>query len=151
VSSVPEIAVEIAGNPGYLRGVRDCLKHVVQEIGFRDDQVSMLVLAVDEALVNVIKHGYGGSTDGRIWLSIEKISDARSGPGVRIVIEDRAVQVDPSRIKSRELSDIRPGGLGVHIIRRVTDDAKYEQRDGGGMRLTLTKFLASPPVGPEPG
>jgi hypothetical protein len=37
------------------------------------------------------------------------------------------------------LDDIRPGGLGVYIIREIMDEVRYEKREGGGMRLTLTK------------
>jgi hypothetical protein len=61
--------------------------------------------------------------------------------GLRIVIEDCGRQADPDAIKGRDLDDIRPGGLGVHIIREVMDQAVYEKRPAGGMRLTLVKWL----------
>ena len=61
-----------------------------------------------------------------------------------IVVEDRAKQVDPETIQPRDLDDIRPGGLGVHIIREIMDHVSYEKRDGGGMRLSMTKHLPSP-------
>ena len=60
-----------------------------------------------------------------------------------IVIEDEARQIDPAFIKGRELDDVRPGGLGVHIIREVMDVVEYESRDGVGMRLTLFKQLGT--------
>ena len=53
----------------------------------------------------------------------------------------RALQVDPSTIRSQNLDDIRPGGLGVYIIREIMDEVRYEQRDGGGMRLSMVKQL----------
>jgi anti-sigma regulatory factor (Ser/Thr protein kinase) len=56
------------------------------------------------------------------------------------MIEDEAEQVDPCTIKSRCLDEVRPGGLGVHIIREVMDEVAYECRSGGvGMRLTMVK------------
>jgi anti-sigma regulatory factor (Ser/Thr protein kinase) len=63
---------------------------------------------------------------------------------IRIVIEDEAQQIDPALIRSRDLDEIRPGGLGVHIIKTIMDEAAYEKRsDGkggtGGMRLTMMK------------
>ena len=61
-----------------------------------------------------------------------------------MVIEDEARQVEPESIKGRDLADIRPGGLGVHIIREVTDLAVYEKRAGAGMRLTIEKYVSSP-------
>ena len=48
-------------------------------------------------------------------------------------------QVDPESIQPRDLDDIRPGGLGVHIIREVMDEVAYEKRQGPGMRLTMIK------------
>ena len=44
-------------------------------------------------------------------------------------------------IKSRDLDDIRPGGLGVNIIRQVMDEVSYERRERIGMRLTLIKRI----------
>ncbi len=63
--------------------------------------------------------------------------------GIRVVIEDEAKQVDPETIRSRDLEDIRPGGLGVHIIQHVMDFARYEKREERGMRLILEKRLVS--------
>ena len=61
-------------------------------------------------------------------------------PG-RILIEDEAEQVDPEEIQPRSLDEIRPGGLGVHIIREVMDEARFERRPGSdvGMRLEMIK------------
>jgi hypothetical protein len=64
--------------------------------------------------------------------------------GLRIVIEDLGRQTDPGAIKGRDLDDVRPGGLGVHIIREVMDEVVYEKRPGGGMRLTLVKCPHAP-------
>ncbi len=65
-----------------------------------------------------------------------------------IVIEDRAKQVDPGSIQSRDLDDIRPGGLGVYIMREVMDEVVFEQREGGGMRLRMLKRTAGIPSTP---
>ena len=60
-------------------------------------------------------------------------------PAARFVIEDRAKQVDPATIRSRDLSEVRPGGLGVYIINEVMDDVTYAMRPEGGMSLTMVK------------
>ena len=56
-------------------------------------------------------------------------------------IEDEAKQIDPDSICGRDLDDVKPGGLGVHIIKEVMDVAEYQQRDPVGMRLTMVKQL----------
>ena len=101
---------------------------------------------MDEALCNVIRHGYDKAMDKPIWVSIWPLNEAdtENPEGIRIVIEDNAKHIDPDQIKGRELDDIKPGGLGVYIIRNVMDDVTFEQRPEGGMRLILTKKITPP-------
>ena len=47
--------------------------------------------------------------------------------------------IDPSRIASRPLDEIRPGGLGVHLIRSTMDVVEYNENRHGGTTLTLVK------------
>jgi hypothetical protein len=57
-------------------------------------------------------------------------------------IMDFAEPVDPENIRSRELTDVRPGGLGVHLIKSVCDDAKFMPPPPGvGNLFKLTKRL----------
>lgn len=147
--TAPDLRLELVSNPLYLCGVRGLVGETLKRLGFGDKDAGQTALAVDEALVNVIRHGYDKRSDGRIWLTV---SPARTGDGrierVTIVIEDEAKQVDPAAIKGRDLSDVRPGGLGVHIIREVMDEVTYEKRNGVGMRLTLVKRMKE--GGPPP-
>lgn len=134
----PDLRLELYSQPRYLAATRAMIGNLAQRLGFSEVQCGQISLAVDEALCNVINHGYARRPDGRIWLSVwEEDGDPSA---LRIVIEDRARQVDPSTIKSRDLDDVRPGGLGVFIMREIMDDVQYEKRSGGGMRLTMTKI-----------
>ena len=60
---------------------------------------------------------------------------------------DRAKCVDLDTIQSRELDDIRPGGLGEHIISQIMDKAEYSPRPEGGMRLVMRYPLPEQPIG----
>lgn len=133
------IALELDSNPLFLSGVRELTAGVARRLGFSELHCSQIALAVDEALCNVMRHGYLQRPDGRIWLTLDHHADPSTGLRLTIVIEDEGIQVDPASIKGRELDDIRPGGLGVHIIREVMDQAIYEKRTPRGMRLTLVK------------
>ncbi len=142
----PHIHLEMQSNAQYLSGARELAGSVAKRLGFTDAQCSQIALAVDEALCNIIRHGYDRKPDELMWLNIWPVDESGNedrGPdpfGMKIVIEDVAKQVDPEVIKSRCLDDIRPGGLGVHIIREVMDTVSYEKREGGvGMRLTMVK------------
>jgi len=144
MSEPAHITVHLHGDPKYLAGVREMVASVARRLGFDELSCSQIALAVDEALCNVIRHGYKDRADKPIWIRIwpEPIGGGHeaASPGLRVVIDDEAQQVDPSCMQGRQLDDIRPGGLGVHIIREVMDEVRYDQREGGkGMSLTLVK------------
>lgn len=159
-STPPHVEIHLLSQPRYLCGARDAVGSISRRFGFDEQTSGQLALAVDEALCNVIRHGYNNAPDRPITLKIwplheDDMSAAASAPsapgngtpqgpgGVRIVIEDEARQVDPDQIKSRDLAEVRPGGLGVHIIRQIMSATRFEKRPGpqGGMRLVMAKRL----------
>lgn len=141
--------LEMRSDPTYLAGARQLVLGVAQRLGLDEQACGQVALAVDEALANVIRHGYDRAPDRPIWLSIWPLApEGGKGSGLRIVIEDEARQVDPTQIRSRALDDLRPGGLGVHIIREVMDEVSYERREPMGMRVTMTKRSGADGSGP---
>ncbi len=143
----PEISLRILSDPQLLPGIRGMVDAIAKLVGFSDKSRGLLTLAVDEALANVIRHGYKNRPDAMIWINLWRVREPR---GIRIVIEDLGIAVDPAKIKGRDLGDVRPGGLGVHIIREATNEACWENRAGGGMRLTLAKWLSSEEIQNSP-
>ena len=135
----PDVKLELFSQPRLLAGARALISNIAQRIGFSEIICGQISLAIDEALCNIINHGYDKRPDGKISLSIWAIKN--EPPSLRIVIEDHARQVDPATIQSRNLEDVRPGGLGVYLIHEIMDEVKYEKREGGGMRLTMVKLL----------
>lgn len=133
--------VEMLSQPRFLSGARDLVSAVSKRCGFDDAACGQMALAVDEALCNVIRHGYDRRPDGKIWISLWPIEESGKEPtGIKIVIEDEARQVEPEKIKSRDLDDIRPGGLGVHIIQQIMSRSYFEKREKVGMRLVMLKM-----------
>jgi anti-sigma regulatory factor (Ser/Thr protein kinase) len=146
----PHIRVELRSDPSYLAGVRQLIAGVSQRIGFDEAACSQVALAVDEALANVIRHGYCRACDRPIWISLwPNAAVGGSGPSLKIEIEDEARQVDDAELCGRSLDDPKPGGLGLHIIREVMDEVTYEKRSPCGMRLTMVKFARVPKPGEE--
>jgi len=79
-----------------------------------------IVIAVDEASQNVIRHAYKGAPDGEVVLDISREND-----DIVLHLRDFAEKVDVSKIKPRDLDDIRPGGLGTHFINEVMDEVTF--------------------------
>lgn len=131
------LRMEIPCQPTWFGAVRAMVLAICRRAGFEEYDGGQIALALDEALCNVLRHGYEGREDGLIELSI----DARREPipWISLVIADRGRQVDPATIQSRDLTDVRPGGLGVHLMQSVMDQCHWTHRDGGGMTLTMVK------------
>ena len=135
--SQPDVRLEMYSQPRFLSGARAMVSNIAERLGFNEIQCGQVSLAVDEALCNIINHGYQKRRDGRIWISVWAMQTRP--PRIKVVIEDLARQVETGDIKSRNLDDIRPGGLGVHLMRQIMDEVRFEKRDSGGMRLTMIK------------
>ncbi|NCZ52311.1 MAG: ATP-binding protein [Verrucomicrobia bacterium] len=104
----PHLETCILSRPELLAPVRAMLEELAARIGFDETACGHLALAIDEALTNIIRHGYNNDPDQNIWISAWELSDPT---GLRIQIDDLAPQVEVSQLKGRDLDDIRPGGL----------------------------------------
>jgi anti-sigma regulatory factor (Ser/Thr protein kinase) len=136
------MTIQLTSDPKWLCVLRAAVEAAGLSVGFSQDECDRIVLALDEAVCNMIRHGYQGRTDGPIWLTLRRTSD-NGRDGIQIILEDACGDVELDRIKSRNLEDIRPGGLGVHIIHQIMDDVEYSKRENGaGLRLRMSKFLA---------
>src|SRR5690349_19534346 len=95
------IRLEMVSDPVYLSGARELVAAVTRRLGFTDEGAGQIALAVDEALCNIIRHGYDRKPDRPIWMTLSPLGDNGKAAGVTIVLEDEAKQVDPGQIKSR--------------------------------------------------
>lgn len=122
--------------------VRAVVQKVLENCRALEDEAAAVVLAVAEAVANVIEHGYRRSPDGVIDIGVEMRRE--SGDSTLVVeIRHYGEQVDPAVICGRDLTDVRPGGLGVHIMARVMDRIEHAIIPEGGMRTRLTKRLSA--------
>lgn len=103
--------------------------------GWHSDRVESIVLAIDEACQNIIRHAYHGECDDPITLHIELTSKA-----LVVILDDQAQAVSPDCMNPRAFDDIRPGGLGCHFIRQVMDTVSIGPAPAGpGNRLRMVK------------
>jgi anti-sigma regulatory factor (Ser/Thr protein kinase) len=118
-----------------LADVRQCVRSFLEKCAFDECATELLVLGLDEACTNIIRHAYG--YNGRpVRLEMERLRDR-----VRFILRDYGRPCNPKRVRGRDLADFRPGGVGVHIIRKVFDFVEYEPCRRG-TRLVLEKKLA---------
>lgn len=128
-----------SSHSGRMAEVRHNARLFLKKCDFDEPSIELLVLGLDEACTNIIRHAYGHD-EKPVRLEMERLHDR-----VRFVLRDYGRACDPQCIRSRELEEVRPGGVGVYIIRQVFDYVKYEPRRRG-TRLVLEKRFATPEV-----
>jgi anti-sigma regulatory factor (Ser/Thr protein kinase) len=124
----------VKSHPRHLADVRQFVRRVAAEAQFDKDTAFHIVLAVDEACANIIRHAYGGDASKDIIIHATVSHDA-----VEFRLRDFGKQVDPACIKSRDLDEVRPGGLGCFLIRHAFDEVDYNIRFATGTELRLLK------------
>ena len=106
-----------------LYDIRELLEKAVMQLGGNEDLAGDLVLSVNEAVTNVLLHGYSDQP-GLIELSVEA-----NGSDLTICLSDGGPLFDPTTAPAPDLRlplDQRPlGGLGVHMMRQLTDELAY--------------------------
>jgi len=123
-----------------LQPLRKFVRELAIQHGCCEENLDCMVMAINEACMNVIQHAYHGRDDGEIIVEFWKDADE-----LLIRIYEFADQVDLDSIRSRDLADVRPGGLGVHIIHQVMDSVLYKNcNEPMGNLLEMRKQLNKP-------
>ncbi len=128
------VTLTVPSHPRFLYVIRSALYPLIIDAGFRKRDAAKMVLAVDEACSNIIRHAYGGQDDHPITLTVEFPEDR-----FLIRLRDYGKKADPSEIAPRDLADVRPGGLGTFFIKAVFDDVQYDTSVDRGTLLTMAK------------
>jgi serine/threonine-protein kinase RsbW len=97
--------------------------------------VADLKLALTEACSNSVRHAYDEGREGLVEILYE-LSDDR----IAIQVTDDGSGFDP-QILERAQEELDEGGLGIAIIRALTDELEIGARPEGGSRLRFTKYL----------
>ena len=133
--STESVKMSILSSPTHLPVVRAAVEKMCELVGFDSETVGGVVMSVDEALTNIIRHAYDGAQDKPIDIELTTLE----GGGLEISVRDYGRAIDPARIKPRDLSEVRPGGLGLHIITKCMDRVQYSAVEDGGTLLTMVK------------
>lgn len=132
------LQLSFEARPEELAAMRHRLGRALTGVVADEELRAQLVLAVDEACTNVIRHAYGGPCRAPIELRLSCGDDA-----LRIELRDYAPCVDPATVRPRDLGECRPGGLGLALIDHVMDHWHMEPcTEGRGNRLLMTRTLA---------
>lgn len=125
-----------------LNAVRDFIGSVVKEANIPQDITGDVVLAVDEACTNIIKHAYKFLPDGDINIKIKY-----SAKKITVEITDHGAPFSPDAVPTPDLKkyfeEKRVGGLGMYLMKSLMDNVEYKSVPGKYNQVFLTKKLNS--------
>jgi anti-sigma regulatory factor (Ser/Thr protein kinase) len=119
------LRLEVSSDPRLLGVIRGVLQVWLELVGLAVDRRDEVVLAVDEACANCIRHAY----DGRIDEPVELLLSA-SAEWLEISVSDQGTPCPAECAEYRPLMapephELKPGGLGVKLIHKVFDEVRF--------------------------
>ena len=152
--STGKLVIQAPVHGSYLGYIRALIADLARQVGFPDDEVAKVEMAVDEACSNIVEHAYAdrkkaeatekgwqwNQTDPAICLEVRTEND-------RLVIEikDHGQRFDFSAYRPNDIEQrvrqMQTGGYGVAIMREFMDEVQYSSSDAAGNTLRLVKYL----------
>ncbi|HSS81325.1 MAG TPA: ATP-binding protein [Gaiellaceae bacterium] len=129
------VRLTIPAKPEYITLGRLALTAIAGVRPVSDEALHDLKLALTEACTNSVKHAYGENGVGNVDIVYELLADR-----LAVEIGDAGTGFDPTSGPDNG-DELEEGGLGIAIIRALTDEVEIGEREGGGSRLRFVKLL----------
>lgn len=120
--------------------IRDFVSKKASVAGLSKEDIENIMLAVDEACTNIIKHAYKSYHDGEIVINLEF-----NAQKILISIIDYGNTFNPDSVPDPDLQKYykngRVGGLGMYLMKTLMDDVKYISVPGEYNKVLLSKKI----------
>ncbi len=130
--------LKITNDTKNLSLVRQVTKEVLEKTPFEKIDCDKIILAVDEAVANVVEHAYEDRT-GEIEIRFDV--DAEK---LEIMIRDNGKKFQPEIISAPDIHEhIKrglKGGLGMFLMRKIMDEVRYSLDSTYVNELVMVKF-----------
>lgn len=130
------VRLSIPAKPEYITLGRLALTAIARLHDLEEELLGDLKLALTEACTNSVRHAYENGEG-----AVEIVYELR---GDRLAVEVRDEGpgfTPPDRDLNRDDPDLEEGGLGIAIIRALTDEFELADGEAGGSRLRFVKYL----------
>jgi anti-sigma regulatory factor (Ser/Thr protein kinase) len=137
--SDPHLTLTLANRRSEIARLTEAVDHFAHRTGMTDEDRHNVHLILDELVINVIKYAF---RDGQPHTIEVRLS--LHGRSLTMVVADEGREFDPTRAPEPDLDvpiEERPiGGLGIHIVRTLSDSITY-RRAGGRNTVTVIRTL----------
>ena len=131
--------LKIPSQTDNLELIREFVSRVAVKVGFEDNDVNKIELAVDEACTNVIKHAYEKDKKQPIDIAIQIEYNKFT-----VIVTDRGKGFDVSKIKTPDMKEylieMRVGGLGIFLMHSLMDEVDFDIRPGVKNQVKMVKY-----------
>ena len=135
-----KLKLKITSHTSNLMLVRDFIADAAKNFGFDDENINKIIMAVDEACTNIIKHAYGSQPGQPIDIAVTTDNKRFS-----VIIRDKGRHFEPTTINppnmQEYLKQFKVGGLGIHLMKSLMDEIKYKIQPGIQNEVKLIKYL----------
>jgi serine/threonine-protein kinase RsbW len=132
----PTLSLTLANRLDEIDRLITALEAFGADAGVSQDVIFRLSVSLDEIVTNVIRHAFGSADGQQIIVRVSVDHEL-----VTAVVDDDGLPFDPLSVPPPDLSaslEDRPiGGLGLHLVRSLTQSVTY-RRDGDRNVLTIT-------------
>ena len=115
-----------------LKTIRHAVKQACLDFNFDEAKTNAVVLAIDEACANVIRHSCKFSEEFELSIKINQ----NDGYGIFLII-DNCAALSPDTLQPCQHDLLKPGGLGLQLINQVMDSVTLLDHAGPGNWLEL--------------
>jgi len=138
---MPEsVSLAVSSDPRILCLIRGVTQSWLELTDLAADRRREVVLAVDEACSNAMRHAYEGRTDGSVELLL-----AASDDYIEITVRDQGKPCPPEFAQYQPLltpdsHTMTPGGLGVKLIHKIFDEVQFCPGTTSGNCVTMRLY-----------
>lgn len=136
-------SLEFRSDPVLLKSVRALMDQYLSSLPLSPEKRQEIVLAVDEACTNAIRHAYRGCPDEKIKLLI-KTNDTC----LEITVADKGKPMPQSKVKKETGQEVavtpesvQPGGLGLKLMRQIFDEVRIKTGEKQGNRIAMRLYM----------
>jgi serine/threonine-protein kinase RsbW len=117
--------------------------HLCRKIGFDEDSMHWVGVAVRESVINAIKHGNGSDERKMVYVEFASSGSPETGELV-IAVRDQGEGFDPESIADPLAPEnmLKSSGRGIFLMRNFMDDVSLRRIPEGGMEVRMVKKLA---------
>jgi serine/threonine-protein kinase RsbW len=131
MASASQSRLAIRVHEGAMREMDQFVVSFAARHGLAADDTDRILILLEELFTNLWRYGYphkddrGGSAEIALelsgeWLTIEFVDDGQAFDPLEVALAD----------PEQSIKDKRVGGLGLHLVRKLAEEASYTRRDG---------------------